>query len=231
MGKAIEVLALEKGHKIVSRISDPQWTEQDLDGVDVAIEFSQPDAAVENISKCLQAQVPVVVGTTGWYQHFDEVKALCVELDGSLFTASNFSVGVNILFHLNEKLAEIMNAFPNYSVRMEETHHIHKKDHPSGTASTLAETIVDKLDRKNNYVGQLEEQDSELTAFDLQILCKRKDEVPGDHAVIYESDIDSLMISHSAKSRTGFALGALLAAEWLPGKRGVFGMKDLLKFN
>ncbi|MBR9917888.1 4-hydroxy-tetrahydrodipicolinate reductase [bacterium] len=233
MGKAIEKLAKEKGHSISAIISGSQtdWSPSDLAGTDVAIEFTQPDAAVNNIEKCIEANVPVVVGTTGWYDQFDSIVKQVESQGSALFTATNFSVGVNIMFYINKKLAEIMNQFPEYAVEMEEIHHIHKKDYPSGTASTLAEGIVESLDRKNNYIGQLEGQEQDINAFDLRILCKREDEVPGFHEVTYESEIDNIKISHAAKSRAGFALGSILAAEWLQGKKGVFGMKDLLKFD
>ena len=231
MGKAIEKIALERGHEISFKSSDPDWDISQLNNSDVAIEFTIPEAAKANIHKCFEADVPVVVGTTGWYDHFSELAGEAETKGRGLFTATNFSIGVNIMFYMNEKLAKIMNRFPEYDVTMEETHHIHKKDHPSGTASTLASDIVMQLDRKNNYVGQLEGQEDALSPFDLQILCKRLNEVPGDHAVTYTSDIDELTISHSAKSRIGFAKGAVLAAEWMKGKSGVYGMKDLLDFN
>ncbi len=231
MGKAIEVIAKERGHTISAIINSSDFDPKQLANADVAIEFTQPEAAFDNILKCMEVNVPVVIGTTGWYKHYTELKDKANREGKTFFTATNFSIGVNILFHLNKKLAKIMNGFEEYDVRMDETHHIHKKDHPSGTASTLAEDIVDALDRKNNYIGRLEGQESDATPFDLQIVSKRENEVPGFHEVIYESPIDEIRISHNAKSRAGFAIGSVIAAEWLKGKTGVFGMNDLLNFD
>ena len=231
MGKAIEKLAVERGHTVTATIDSPDFDPKELLSSDVAIEFTQPDGAYTNIKKCIEAGVPVVVGTTGWYDRYDELKAYAEEKGSALFTATNFSIGVNIMFHLNRKLARIMNGFPEYEVRMDETHHIHKLDHPSGTAVTLAEGIVGQLDRKNNYVGHLEGQKETVSSFDLQIVCKRENEVPGFHQVTYESPIDQITISHNAKNRQGFAIGSLVAAEWLAGKKGVYTMQDLLNFE
>lgn len=231
MGKAIEILAKERGHQIAAIIDSSDFSTEDLNQADVAIEFTQPDAAYTNIRKCIDAGVPVVVGTTGWYDRYDELKALTLEKDSALFTATNFSIGVNIFFHINKQLASIMNQFNDYEVRMDETHHIHKKDHPSGTAVTLAEGIVDALDRKKQYVGLLEGQKAETSTFDLQIISKRENEVPGFHQITYESPIDEIVISHNAKNRQGFAIGSLVAAEWVAGKKGVYTMRDLLNFE
>lgn len=230
MGKAIENLAVERGHEICATINSSDFTADDLNGADVAIEFTRPEAAADNIKRCFEADVPVVVGTTAWYQHYDELATIARNENKGLFTATNFSIGVNILFHVNRELARIMNAFPEYEVSMNETHHIHKKDHPSGTAVTLAEGIIDQLNRKNNYIGQLEGQTSPVDSFDLQIISKRENEVPGFHEITYKSDIDEIKISHNALNRKGFALGSIVAAEWMKGKKGVYGMSDLLKF-
>ena len=230
MGKAIEALAIERGHTIVAKIDSPNFQASDLNSADVAIEFTQPDAAVGNINKCFEANVPVVVGTTGWYNQYNEVSNYAIQNNKSIFTATNFSIGVNIFFHINKKLAEIMNNFSDYEVSMNEIHHIHKLDHPSGTAVTLAEGILNSIDRKNNYVGLLENENASLTPLDLKIMSKREKEVPGFHEIVYESEIDELKISHNAKSRKGFALGSIIAAEWLAVKTGVYGMSDLLKF-
>tara|TARA_B110000259_G_scaffold38716_1_gene44189 strand:+ start:1256 stop:1978 length:723 start_codon:yes stop_codon:yes gene_type:complete len=230
MGKTIENVAKERGHTI-DAIIDADFTAEEIAHCDVAIEFSRPDAAVANISKCIEAKVPVVVGTTGWYADYESLATKAMKENGGLFTATNFSVGVNILFHLNEKLAKIMNGFPQYQVQMDETHHLQKLDHPSGTAVTLAEGIINSLDRKKKYVGLLEGQDADITPFDLQIVSKREPEVPGFHQISYDSDIDTITISHNAKNRLGFAQGAVLAAEWMKDKKGVFGMQDLLNFE
>jgi 4-hydroxy-tetrahydrodipicolinate reductase len=231
MGKSIDELAQKRGHEIVARVGNSAFTSQEIANADVAIEFSQPSAAVENIYKCFEADVPVVVGTTGWYNQFPNIKAEALNNNKAIFTATNFSIGVNLFFNLNKKLAKMMNGFEDYDVKMNETHHIHKKDHPSGTASTLAEGIIDNLDRKNNYVGQLDTQNMSFEPFDLQIDCKREGEVFGFHEVVYTSPIDEIKISHNALSREGFALGAIVAAEWLKNKKGVFTMNDLLKFD
>lgn len=231
MGKTIEKVALERGHEIVNKINSSDYTALEISNADVAIEFTQPDVAYDNIRKCYEANVPVVVGTTAWYEHYEELASIANNEGKCLFTATNFSVGVNILFHLNKKLGEVMNKFPEYEVRMDETHHLQKKDHPSGTAVTLAEGILNSVDRKKKYIGLLEGQEADITPFDLQIVSKRKPDVPGYHAVTYESEIDEITISHNAKNRLGFAKGAVLAAEWCIGKQGVFGMKDLLNFD
>ena len=230
MGKAIAALAIEKGHEVDAKIDDADFTPTDLNNADVAIEFTQPDAAVGNIYKCFEANVPVVVGTTGWYNEYNAVAAYAKQHNKALFTATNFSIGVNIFFHLNKKLAEMMNQFEEYEVTMNETHHIHKLDHPSGTGVTLAEGIINNLDRKNNYVGLLENEKQALNALDLKIVSKRENEVSGFHEVVYESAIDEIKISHNAKNRQGFAMGSLIAAEWLKGKSGVYTMQDLLQF-
>jgi 4-hydroxy-tetrahydrodipicolinate reductase len=230
MGKAIASLAKERGHDVVATIDDASFDLSELNQADVAIEFTQPDAAVHNIYKCFEANVPIVVGTTGWYDKYEEVSNFAKSNGKSLFTATNFSIGVNLFFSINKKLAAMMNQFPEYEVSMNETHHIHKLDHPSGTAVTLAEGILNNIDRKKSYVGLLENEPSQLKALELKITSKREDEVPGFHEVVYESEIDEIKISHNAKTRKGFALGSIIAAEWLQGKKGVFGMSDLLKF-
>ena len=231
MGKTIEQVAIDRGHTIVARIDNPDFMANEIAGADVAIEFTQPDAAVGNILKCFEANVPVAVGTTAWYKDYDAVAEIAKTEGKGLFTATNFSIGVNILFHLNKQLAAMMNDFDEYNVTMTESHHLEKKDHPSGTAVTLAEGILSELDRKKKYVGLLEGQSADLSAFDLHIECKREPNVPGYHAITYSSEIDEITLSHNAKSRMGFAKGAVIAAEWLAGKKGVFGMNDLLNFK
>lgn len=228
MGHEIEKIALSRGHKIVSIIDVNNRHDFDSDAfksADIAIEFSTPDSAIENYRKCFEANVAVVAGTTGWLDHLDEVKSACGENGKTFFYASNYSLGVNIFFALNKYLAKIMNDYPDYNVRMEETHHIHKLDAPSGTAITLAEGVLENVDRKENWILEVENKPS-----DLAIHCIREGEVPGIHEVVYESEADVISIKHDAKSRKGFALGAVVAAEFTKGKKGFLGMKDMLNF-
>lgn len=227
MGKEIEKIAIERGHRISAIIGRKDSIESLKEGTDVAIEFTQPENAVDNIMGCMAQNVPVVVGTTGWYNDFDKVVKECEASNGAVFHATNFSVGVNILFHMNKMLAGIMSRQPDYKARMTETHHIHKKDSPSGTAISLAEGLI------ANHETYLEwqEEPNEPANSVLPIEAFRENEVPGIHEVIYESDIDYLLIKHSAKSRKGFALGSVLAAEYIFGKSGMHTMNDLLNFN
>ncbi|MEN2414956.1 4-hydroxy-tetrahydrodipicolinate reductase [Flavobacterium mesophilum] len=220
MGKVIERIALERGHEIILR-KDEFNTYDGLSDADVAIDFSVPTAAVDNISSCFHANVPVVSGTTGWLEHYDEMIALCNEKKGGFISSSNFSLGVNIFFGLNEYLAKIMNQFDSYNVTMEEIHHIHKLDAPSGTAISLAQGVI----QNSNYEKwTLDEAKSN----EIRIEAKRIGEVPGTHTVNYDSAIDSIEIKHTAHNREGFALGAVIAAEWLAGKTGIYTMKDVL---
>lgn len=221
MGHIIEKKALERGHTIgciidkdnVSDFDSPEFRK-----CDVAIEFSRPDAAAGNVLKCFGAGVPVVCGTTGWNERIPEMKELCDKGKGTLLQASNFSVGVNMFMALNRYLADMMNAFPQYAPHMVETHHIHKLDHPSGTAVTLAEGIIEKTARIRAWA---EPEDGKTLPEDtLPIDHIRSGEVPGIHTVIWDSPQDSISITHSAKSRDGFAVGAVIAAEWLAGKSG-----------
>jgi len=229
MGHEIEKIALERGHEIVSIIdinnADTAFDSSEFKSADVAIEFSTPDTAIDNYRKCFAAHVPVVAGTTGWLEHMAEVKKACEGGAQTFFYASNYSLGVNIFFALNQYLAKIMNNFPDYNVKMEEVHHIHKLDAPSGTAITLAEGILKHVNRKNRWNLETEEEST-----DLSIHCIRKGEVPGIHEVIYESEADIISIKHDAKSRKGFALGAVFAAEFTKGKKGFLGMEDMLNF-
>jgi len=228
MGREIEKIALERGHRIVSIIDVNNQQDFDSAGflsADVAIEFSQPAVATDNFRKCFERNIPVVSGTTGWYSVLPKIREQVLATDKSFFCASNFSVGVNIFFALNKHLARIMNRFPEYEVEMEEIHHIHKLDSPSGTGITLAEGIIDNLDRKTAWKEGEEGKPSELL-----IHSRREGEVPGIHTITYESEADTISITHDAKNRSGFALGAVLAAEFLKGKKGFFGMNDLLKF-
>ena len=222
MGKVIEEIALNRGHSVVFKTNEASM-EKDVSKADVAIDFSTPETAVDNIKKCFAVNVPVVVGTTGWYERFSEVCRLC-ELGGhSLFHATNFSVGVNIFFEVNKKLAKLMDTQADYEIEMTEIHHTQKLDSPSGTAITLAEGIVGELDRKSKWSEEAQGQDSIL------IHAKREGEVPGTHIIDYENEIDKIEIKHEAKGRIGFATGAVVAAEWLQDKHGVYTMKDLLK--
>jgi 4-hydroxy-tetrahydrodipicolinate reductase len=228
MGKEIEKIAISRGHKI-SLIVDINnantYTIEQLKTADAAIEFSTPESAVNNIYKCFEAGVPIVVGTTGWLNNLDEVKKKCLDLNQGLFYASNYSIGVNLFFKLNEYLAKLINQYPNYSVEMEEIHHIHKLDAPSGTAITLAERIIENFDSKTKWVNESTSNKNELG-----IISKRIGEVPGTHTVTYSSDIDDISVTHIAHNRKGFALGSVIAAEWMKGKKGIYGMNDLMKF-
>ena len=225
MGRVIERIALERGHTITAKITSKEanFSADQLAGSDVAIEFSTPSAAISNINKCFDAKVPVVVGTTGWMDQLNEVTQNCQSKNGGLFYASNFSVGVNIFFKVNQLLAKLMNP-QAYEVSMEEIHHTQKLDSPSGTALTLANQILDNVDRKNSWIeAQNGEQDQ------IAIQAKRIADTPGTHIITYENNIDKIEIMHEAKGREGFALGSVLAAEFMAGKTGIFGMDDLLQ--
>lgn len=226
MGKAIEAIATAKGHEIVHRIdlaSTHLLEKAELSKADVAIEFTTPETAYGNIIKCFEANVPVVCGTTGWLEKLPEIKAQCLEKHQGFLYASNFSVGVNIFFEINKRLAELMASQPQYDIKMEEIHHTQKKDAPSGTAISLAEQILEKVSRKTGWVN---EASSKAEA--LSILSRRIDPAPGTHSITYTSEIDDITITHTAHSREGFAAGAVIAAEWLDGKKGIFTMKDVL---
>lgn len=219
MGKTIEKLATERGHSIVKTID--QNDDYDFNGADVAIDFSVPTAAVDNISACINAGIPVVSGTTGWLESYDDMVALCKEKEGAFIYASNFSVGVNIFFELNKQLAKMMKNLEDYDVSMTEVHHIHKLDAPSGTAITLAEGILENSTKSDWVLDNQEEGKITINAV-------REGEVPGTHNIQYKSAVDEITIEHKAHNRNGFALGAVIAAEWLKDKTGVFGMKDVL---
>ena len=220
MGKAIEKIAEKRGHEIVAKI-DKNNPLDSLNNADVAINFSIPNAALANITNALNAGIPVVCGTTGWLDHKKEVDALCTKLEGAFLYASNFSLGVNLFFELNKKLASYMQGFPEYKVEIEEIHHTQKLDAPSGTAITLAEGVIDNSEHEQWHLdGEVQE------GFPIKAL--RENDVPGTHTVSYHSEIDSIEITHTAHSRTGFALGAVVAAEWILGRKGVFGMRDVL---
>ena len=228
MGKTIEQIALNRGHQIVSivDINNPEeFQSANFKSADVAIEFTTPATAFDNYMKSFAVGVPVVSGTTGWLDRIGEIKEKCEKEGKTFFYASNFSIGVNIFFALNKYLAKIMNNFPSYNISMTETHHIHKLDAPSGTAITLAEGIIENVYRKDRWTLETAEQPT-----DLPIHAIREGEVPGIHEVTYESDVDYISIRHDAKSRAGFALGAVVAAEFTAGKKGFLGMDDMLKF-
>lgn len=231
MGKMVGEIARERGHEIVAVVDQPEEWEifesKKFHNADVAIEFSIPTAAVENILKCFAAGVPVVSGTTGWQRELPEMKEICDKGKGTLLHSSNFSIGVNIFRAVNRRLAELMNPYPQYRPSLEEVHHIHKLDHPSGTAITLAEDLISVSERTGTWK---EEPVAEAGEGELPIECRREGEIPGLHSVRWESPEDSIILTHSAKSRRGFALGAVIAAEWLVGKHGFFTMNDVLGF-
>lgn len=227
MGKVIEEIALQRGHSIDLKVNQTNldFDLELLSDCDVAIEFSAPESAVKNINKCFEANVPVVVGTTGWYAEFNAVQERCISENKGLLYATNFSVGVNIFYEINKKLAALMDVNSQYDVKVKETHHLQKLDAPSGTAISIAEGIIDNLDRKDSWKNDLIVFENELA-----IESIRTEDVPGTHVVKYESDIDFVEIKHEAKNRNGFAFGAVLAAEYIRGKKGVFTMKDVLSF-
>ncbi|HEY5462387.1 MAG TPA: 4-hydroxy-tetrahydrodipicolinate reductase [Hanamia sp.] len=228
MGHIIEETALQRGHQIMLRINDENLedlTKENIQNADVAIEFTNPQSAVNNILFCLNCSIPVVCGTTGWLSQLRSVEEKCKELKGTFLYASNFSIGVNIFFELNKKLATLLKPHPAYDVTIEEIHHTHKKDAPSGTAITLAEQIIETSDRKKKWVNSDAKNENELS-----IISKRIDEVAGTHSVKYFSPIDDIEIIHTAHNRKGFAEGAVLAAEFISGKKGIFSMKDVLGF-
>jgi len=222
MGRAIEKIAVDRGHEIAGRIDlgDPPPFPQ----ASVAIEFSQPEAAAKNILQCIHQKIPVVCGTTGWLDKKEDVERECAKNNGTLFYSSNYSLGVNVFFRLNEYLAGLMDRHPEYNVTIDETHHTQKKDAPSGTAITLAQGIMKNLKRKTKWTAGNHNPEA------IVINSFRIDPAPGVHAVKYRSAVDDIEIKHTAHSREGFALGALLVAEWIMNKKGVLGMNDFLQF-
>ncbi|MCF8321201.1 MAG: 4-hydroxy-tetrahydrodipicolinate reductase [Flavobacterium sp.] len=223
MGQVIEKIALQRGHEIVVRKSIGDSFDG-LENATVAIDFSAPDAAIENISTALKLGIPIISGTTGWLQDYDKMVQLCQEKNGAFISSSNFSLGVNIFFELNTFLARIMSKFEDYKIGIEEIHHTQKLDAPSGTAISLAKGVIENSDYKN---WTMENPKSD----DILIEAKRIENVPGTHTVTYNSNIDLIEIKHLAHNREGFALGAVIAAEWIVGKQGVFTMKDVLELN
>jgi len=221
MGKTIERIALERGHTIVFK-SSRNTTDIDLSNTDVAIDFSIPNAAVNNITTCFNSNTPIISGTTGWLEDYDNMVALCNQKNGAFIYGSNFSLGVNVFFELNNYLAKMMNTLEQYNISLEEIHHTQKLDAPSGTAISLAEGIIDNSDKTAWKL------DSTTNNREIPIVAKRIDDVPGTHTIDYTSEVDSIKIEHIAHSRNGFALGAVIAAEWIINKKGVFTMKDVL---
>lgn len=228
MGHAVEAVLASRGHEVVLVVDADNTGDicpGKMKGADVAIEFTAPDAAFDNITRAMRAGVPVVSGTTAWLSRFDEAAEICRDCGSALFYSSNYSVGMNIFFKVNAMLARMMNGYPQYDVTIEEVHHTAKKDSPSGTAVTLAEGVLAGIDRKSRWVGQTTTDPEEL-----EVIGIRRSVVPGTHTVTWESPVDAIRIEHTAKGRESLALGAVLAAEFLVGKKGVFGMDDMLKF-
>jgi len=229
MGHIIEEIALQRGHHVVLKINienAEDLNEENLAKADVAIEFTGPDSAFKNVTQCLEYGVPVVSGSTGWNHQIEKTKTICKERGGAFLHASNFSIGVNIFFQVNKLLAKLMTPFPDYNVTLKEVHHTQKKDAPSGTAVTLAEDILAALDRKKSWINDTAQKPEELS-----IISERVDPVPGTHNVKYSSEVDDIEIIHTAHNRKGFALGAVIAAEYIAGKKGVFSMEDVLKLK
>lgn len=223
MGKAIETIALQRQHKIVLKVTSDN-SDFDLTGVDIAIDFSTPTTAVNNITKCFNANVPIISGTTGWLDQYDVIVNLCKEKKGTFLYASNFSLGVNIFFEINKVLSKLMKGLPEYKTSIEEIHHTKKLDAPSGTAITLAEDIIKNSDYKTWALGTTQKNELGITA-------KRIESIPGTHEINYQSKVDTIQIKHTAHSREGFALGAVIAAEWILNKKGVFTMKNVLNIG
>lgn len=226
MGHAIEEIAVAKGHEIVLTINidnTADFTDEAIKNADVAIEFTGPETAFDNIMKCIENGVPVVSGSTGWLDRLKEVEDAVKDRDGAFLYSSNYSIGVNLFFEVNTYLARLMKDYPEYDVQMEEIHHTQKKDAPSGTAISLAEQILGNLGRKKDWVNQVAANKDELS-----IISKRVDPAPGTHVITYTSDIDDIEIKHTAHSRKGFASGAVVAAEFLDGRKGIYSMRDVL---
>ena len=239
MGKIIEKIAIDRRHQIVLKIDYDnlhELTVENLQKADVAIEFSTPGTVLSNIEQCFKAGVPVVVGTTGWHDEIHRIKQECIQGGNSLIYATNFSIGVNIFFHINRVLAKLMNNYPYYDVQVEEIHHTQKLDAPSGTAITIAEGIIENLAAKKDWVNVLtadgdETADDNVKSDELLIESFRIDSVPGTHAVIYDSEVDSIEIKHTAHNLNGFALGAVMAAEWIQDKKGFHSVQDMFDFS
>ena len=239
MGKIIEKIAQDRKHEVVLIIDHhnlDELTPENLKKADAVIEFSTPATVINNIKCCFEAGVPVVVGTTGWYEQMPQIKELCEQGNNSMMWASNFSVGVNIFFHVNKLLAKIMSRYPYYEVQVEEIHHTQKLDAPSGTAITIAEGIMEGINDKKEWVNvvsmdQHEAPVENIKPDQLLIESHRIENVPGTHTVLYDSEVDSIEFKHTAHNRNGFALGAVLAAEWIADKKGFYSAKDMFDFN
>ncbi|RAJ31850.1 4-hydroxy-tetrahydrodipicolinate reductase [Pedobacter cryoconitis] len=236
MGQIIERFAIERGHEVVLKVGIDNLADLtvfNLRKADVAIDFSTPDAAINNIYTCFDANVPIVVGTTGWYGQLQEIKDECLRRNNTLLYGSNFSIGVNLFFHINEVLAKVMNNYPVYEVQVEEIHHTQKLDSPSGTAMTLAEGIIENMDRKSEWVNELDGNPAIEVLKQEQVLIasQRIENIPGTHTVIYSSEVDEIELKHTAHSRAGFALGAVVAAEWLQNKQGFYNISDIFNLK
>jgi 4-hydroxy-tetrahydrodipicolinate reductase len=238
MGKIIEQIATGRKHEIVLKISSSnaaELTAENLQKADVIIEFSTPSTVLSNITQSIQAGIPIIVGTTGWYANIDKIKELCDQHKGAVLYGTNFSVGVNVFFHINKALAKLMNNYPYYDVQVEEIHHTQKLDSPSGTAITIAQGIIENIDSKKNWANVLvtddNKADAAVNADELLIESYRMDSVPGTHTVIYDSEVDSIEFKHTAHNRNGFALGAVLAAEWLQNRKGFYSVNDMFNFS
>ncbi|NOW96214.1 4-hydroxy-tetrahydrodipicolinate reductase [Mucilaginibacter sp. SG564] len=238
MGKIIEKIAISRKHEIVLTIDHDTMddlTVENLQKADVVIDFTMPASVLGNIKHCFDAGIPIVVGTTGWYDQIPQIKQLCEQGNNTLLYGSNFSVGVNIFFHVNRLLAKVMNNYPYYDVQVEEIHHTQKLDSPSGTAITIAEGILDNLETKSEWVNVLttddKQDDDTVSNNQLLIESLRIDSVPGTHTVIYDSEVDTIEFKHTAHSRNGFALGAVLAAEWIQGKKGFYSVDAMFDFK
>lgn len=226
MGKAIEAVALQKGHQVVLKIdvsNAAEFTQANADKADVAIEFTGPHSAVKNILQCIEYGLPVVSGSTGWLEQWEQVEAACAAKNGTVVYSSNYSIGVNLFFEINKQLAKLMDPYPDYNVSMTEIHHTEKKDAPSGTAISLAEQILENLGRKHKWTNDAASNPNEIS-----IRSERVDPAPGTHTVCYSSAIDTIEITHTAHTRQGFAAGAVMAAEFASNKKGIFNMKDVL---
>lgn len=236
MGQLIEKFALKRGHEIVLIVDENNRSSiqiDDLQEADIAIDFSTPHAALGNIDLCFEANLPIVVGTTGWYDQLEDVRKRCEDANQSLLYGSNFSIGVNIFFHINKLLAQAMDPYKQYDVQVEEIHHIHKLDAPSGTAITIAEGILENNSTKTRWVNDLVDDGAEIISKPEELLIEslRIEEVPGTHTVLYSSEVDQIEFKHTAHNRDGFGLGAVIAAEWLNGKEGFFQVTEIFDFN
>ncbi len=235
MGQLIEKFAMKRGHEIfliVDKDNRESISANDIAEADVAIDFSEPAAALDNIHLCFEANLPIVVGTTGWYAHLDEVKSICEDENQTMLYGSNFSIGVNVFFHINKLLAKAINPYKQYDVQVEEIHHIHKLDAPSGTAITIAEGILDNTPSKTKWVNDVIGEGEEVIPKPDELLIEshRIEEVPGTHTVLYSSEVDQIEFKHTAHSRAGFALGAVVAAEWLQDKQGFYQVTEMFDF-